>query len=128
MRLRQRDPPRLTSQLRRPLSQLRLQVIPLVEQLTVRLWNPSRESPPGDLGRVEVVAATLGFVGEAGEKRGDRCKRISLRVKADELGVMAVPLSPSGEDFLGEQGFAPGGDQPLRVEEFVDARSKVAWG
>lgn len=70
----------------------------------------------GDLGAVESVAAAVGLVGDASEVAADGGERVGLFAKAGELRVFGVSAGLAGEHFLGEEGFAPAGDQGDSVE------------
>ena len=82
--------------------QLGLQVSPLVEQLSARLWDLSAESSARNLGDVEVIAAKLCFVRQACEKGGDYCERVRLGLKPSKLRMMAITPGSTGEHLLGE--------------------------
>src|SRR5580704_9962386 len=81
MRLRHFDLPPLTVQLRRPHSQLGLQVAPFIEQLSLRLRYTPVEPPSRNLAGVKMIATTLSLVCQSGEERGNGSQRLGLRLK-----------------------------------------------
>ena len=93
-----------------------LEVLPLVKQLASGFFEVGTEPGAGDFGGVEVVASALGFVGEAGQEGGDSRNRARMRAEARELRVFGVAAGSSLQDFLGEEGLAPGGDETFGVE------------
>ena len=92
------------------------EVLPFILELAAGFGDLAAGARAGDFGGVEVVAAAGGFVGECGEEGGDGVEGFLLRAEAVELGVVAVAAGFSGEDFLGEECFAPGGDESAGVE------------
>jgi hypothetical protein len=69
-----------------------------------------------DFSLVEVVAALLGFVIQPLEKGCDRLIGLWVLPEALELWVVLVATGFATQHFLGEQGFAPGGDEPCWIE------------
>lgn len=106
----------LVKDLRGAFTQFGFEMAPFVEELTAGFGDAAVEGAARDFPCIEVVLARFGLARDGGKKRGDRGARIRLFLKPEELGVMAVTLGTTGEDFLGEQSFAPGGDEALGVE------------
>ena len=96
--------------------ELAMEVLPFVGHLT----SSDRDFPAGvrnrDFGRVEVIAARLGFGVQTAEEFREGSNGVGVGFEAGELGVVAVAAGRALQDLLGEQGFAPGGDEALGVE------------
>jgi hypothetical protein len=58
----------------------------------------------------------LGLGSNADEKRGDRGEGIVLRLKPNQLRMMAIASGPTGEDLLGQQRLSPNRDQAFGVK------------
>jgi hypothetical protein len=92
------------------------QVFPFVEQLTLVLVELPPESGRGDFGSIEAVSTPVSFLCDA-EQEGSNCRqRPGVRTKSGELWMVSVTTRATGEYFLGEQCFPPGGDQAFGIE------------
>ena len=74
-----------------------------------------------------MVTATLGFIRNAREERGDRGQRIGLRLEPDELRMMAIALGLTGEDFPSQQRLPPGGNPTLWSRGIRDEPSTISF-
>ena len=92
------------------------EVLPFVLELAAGFGDLAAGARAGDFGGVEVVAAAGGFAGKGGEEGGDGGEGFVLGAKTEEVRVVAVAAGFSGEDFLGQECFAPGGDESAGVE------------
>src|SRR6516162_1078148 len=127
MGLRDRDFSKPIRNLRRASLKFGQEMLPLIEQLPSRLRNPTGESLSPDFRRIEAVAAALSLSREARQERGDAGPRIGLRLESSKLRVMAVASGCAGNDFLRQQGLAPGAYQALRVEILRVECPKSHW-
>src|SRR5678810_1157509 len=95
------------------------QVFPFVKQLPLVLIDLALEFARRDFGGIEAVSAALSFLGDAPQEGSDRRQRPRLGTESGQLRMVCVTTRATREDFLGEQGFAPGRDQAFGIE--------VAW-
>jgi hypothetical protein len=91
-------------------------VFPFVKQLTLVRFDLALEFARRDFGGVEAVSTALSFLCDAEQEGSDRRQRPRVRTESGELWMMSVTTRATREDFLGEQGFAPRGDQAFGIE------------
>jgi len=97
-------------------AQFMAQVFPFVQQLSLGFAHPCVHAAAGDLGGIELIPA-LGrlsrHAGQVGRNGRDRC---ALGAKARKLRMRPVPHCQATQDLLRKQGFAPQGNEPLRIK------------
>ena len=116
MRVWRGNGPQFSIEMRSAGTKFRLQVFPLVEQLSVGLGDAAAGSGKLDFGGIEAVAAAVRLLCDATEESTNRVSGSTVCTKARELWMMPVAASRTGEDFLREQGFAPCRDQSLDIQ------------
>ena len=102
----------------RALLQFCAQVRPFVEQLAVGFLQPDCLCAPGNFGTVEGITAVGRLRVHGFEEGGDGCDGFCVRLKTEELRVMAVAFGFAAENFLRQQGLAPESDEAFGVEIF----------
>src|SRR5581483_10074201 len=99
--------------------ELSLQVGPLIKELAAGFGNLGCEAGVRDFGFVEMVAAAARLGGKAGKKGGDGGNGAGMGAEARQLRMVAVAAGGALQNFLGEEGLAPGSNEAAGIE--------IAW-
>jgi hypothetical protein len=94
------------------------QVIPFIQQLRIRFLQTDIHSARPNFGAIEFITAPGCLGMHRLEEGGDGGDGFWVRLKSDELRVMAVTFGFAAKNFLREQGLAPKSDQSFRIEIF----------
>jgi hypothetical protein len=89
---------------------------PFVQQLSIRGGNALNGGLAAKFGLVELVATRLCLRANHGEVPVDGGARRRARPESAQLRMVPVALSTATQDFAGEQGFPPKGDETLCIE------------
>src|SRR6185369_7897212 len=102
---------------RRAALELAVQMLPLVEELPLRLGDTRRRAFGGDdARRVERVATRGGLVRDGSEVGGDGGRGVGRGAKALQLWVPRVAASATEQHRLREEALPPEGDEAGGVE------------
>jgi hypothetical protein len=96
--------------------QLTEQVPPLTEELPTCDADEAAIESPADTGRVEAIAAFLGFGVNVAQVFGDRARRPRTSTKSDELRMGRVSAPSATQHRLRQQRFTPERDETEGVE------------
>jgi hypothetical protein len=116
MRLRFHDTSKLPAHFGRPDPQLGLKVPPLVKQLPSGFSHLCRAALSQNLRGIKAITSSLRLPREASQKHRHRSQRITLRLKACQLGMIPVTLSRPSKHLLREERLSPRRHQPFRVQ------------
>src|SRR5579862_6227495 len=97
-------------------SQFFQQPVPLVQQLSIRGGNALNGGVTAKFGMIELVATRLCLRPNHGEVPVDGGTRRCARPKSAQLRMLSVALGMAAQDFAGQQGFSPKGDETPCIE------------
>jgi hypothetical protein len=96
--------------------EFREQVLPFACQLAAGHGDRFDRAHRPDLAAVEGVASRCRLGVDRRKVGVDRQPRRGVGMEALELRMAGVAARPAAQDGLGQQGFAPQGEQPLAIE------------
>jgi hypothetical protein len=94
------------------------QVLPFEIELATGDGEALRSSRATDLCRGEAIAAVRSFFVDDVQIFGDGAERRRMFAEAQQLGMALIALRLSPQYGLGQQGFAPQGDEAAPIEVF----------
>jgi hypothetical protein len=118
MRLRRRNLLMRSQHMRRSLFEFAAQVFPFVKQLAVGFLEHNCFLAAANFRTVEGITASGCFLVHGFQECRDSGDGRRVRLKTDELRMMAVAFGFAAEDLLRQQRLAPKRDQALGVEIF----------